>query len=105
MDISERSEAKRAGDRLQPNSGRGKHRKGDAINGEFVIDYKEYSKGIRITPDIWAKISTDAWRVDPDKYPMLKLILGEGASKLRLSVMQTDDEQATRRPEGCTCDE
>lgn len=102
--MSERNEARRSGDKLQPNSGRGQHNKADATNGEFVIDYKEYGKGYRLTPENWAKLVTDAWKVDPDKYPMLKLVLGT-THRLRLVVLDQDDEEATRRPEGCTCEQ
>mgnify|MGYP003347618473 CR=1 FL=1 len=86
--MSERSEAKRDGAKLQKNSGRGPYQKGDATWNEFVVDYKEYSSSISISQKIWAKICTDTFKVSRDKYPVLKLILGEGSSKTRLAVIE-----------------
>jgi len=85
--VSEKSEAKRDGAKLQKNSGRGKIQKGDATWKNFVVDYKEYESSISITPTIWAKICTDTFKVSRDKYPVLKLILG-GKSKTRLAVIE-----------------
>lgn len=100
--MSERNEARRGGDRLQPNSGRSTHAKADAVNRDLVIDYKEYERGFRLTKPVWAKITSDAWMVDPDKYPVLKIVLG-ATERLRLVVMQQQDFEAVRRPEGCQC--
>lgn len=86
--MSERGEAKRDGAKLQKNSGRGKIQKGDARMGKFVVDYKEYSKSIAISQEIWAKICTDTFKVDRSAYPLLKLILGEGSKKTRLAVIE-----------------
>ena len=86
--MSERGEVKRDGAKAQKNSGRGKIQKGDAIWNDFVVDYKEYSKSISISQSIWAKICTDTFKVSRDKYPLLKLILGEGSSKTRLAVIE-----------------
>lgn len=72
--MSEQGEAKKDGAVLQPNSGRGKHRKGDATLGPFVIDYKEYAESYGVSRKTWAKISTDAWQVGG--IPALKLVLG-----------------------------
>jgi hypothetical protein len=86
--MSERGEVKRDGAKAQKNSGRGDYQKGDAIWNDFVVDYKEYSKSISINKEIWAKICTDTFRVSRDKYPVLKLILGEEGSKTRLAVIE-----------------
>ena len=86
--MSEKNEIKRDGAKAQKNSGRGKIAKGDAQWREFVVDYKEYGKGFSISRDVWAKICTDAWKVDRDKHPLLKLILGAGAHKTRLAVIE-----------------
>ena len=86
--MSERGEVKRDGAKAQKNSGRGEYQKGDAIWNDFVVDYKEYSKSISISQTIWAKICTDTFKVNRDKYPLLKLILGEGRSKTRLAVIE-----------------
>lgn len=85
--MSERGEIKRDGAKGQKNSGRGKYQKGDAQWNDFVVDYKEYEKSISITQDIWAKICTDTFKVDRNKFPVLKLILGR-ESKTRLAVIE-----------------
>ncbi len=86
--MSEKAEIKRDGAKAQKNSGRGQTQKGDAIYRGFVVDYKEYPKGYRITPDNWAKICTDAYVVGGfDKEPALKIIMGEGNNKVRLYVI------------------
>lgn len=86
--MSERGEAKRDGAKQQKNSGRGKIQKGDATWNGFVVDYKEYSKSISISEEIWAKICTDTFKVNRSYHPLLKLILGEGARKTRLAVVE-----------------
>ena len=85
--MSERSEAKRDNAKLQKNSGRGKYQKGDATVGDFVVDYKEYAKSISLSQSMWAKICTDTFKVSREKYPVLKLILGE-KMKIRLAVIE-----------------
>ena len=85
--MSEKSEIKRDGAKAQKNSGRGKIQKGDAIWHDFVVDYKEYSKSISISKDIWAKICTDTFKVSREKFPVLKLILGDG-NPTRLAVIE-----------------
>lgn len=78
--MSERKHAEKDGARLQPNSGRFTHAKGDAtldtVTGLYVIDYKEYSKQYGISKDNWAKICSDALKVNFDSEPVLKLVLG-----------------------------
>lgn len=86
--MSERGEAKRDGAKQQKNSGRGEYQKGDAVMGPFVVDYKEYSKSISISQEIWSKICTDTFKVSRSSYPLLKLILGEGSRKTRLAVIE-----------------
>jgi hypothetical protein len=88
ISLSERGEAKRDGAKQQKNSGRGDYQKGDAIMGPFVVDYKEYSKSISISEEIWAKICTDTFKVDRSRHPLLKLILGAGSRKTRLAVIE-----------------
>lgn len=83
---SELEEIKRDGATPQPNSGRGKHRKGDAILEPFIVDYKEYSKSFGISKAVWAKICTDANY--GHKQPALKLVLGDNdGQKIRLWVI------------------
>lgn len=86
--MSERGEIKRDGAKGQKNSGRGNYQKGDAIWHDFVVDYKEYEKSISISKAIWAKICTDTFKVDRNKSPVLKLILGGEGSKTRLAVIE-----------------
>ena len=86
--MSERGEVKRDGAKAQKNSGRGEYQKGDAQWHDFVVDYKEYSKSISISKEIWAKICTDTFKVSRDKYPVLKLILGGEGTKTRLAVIE-----------------
>ncbi len=86
--MSERSEAKRDGAKQQKNSGRGNYQKGDAQWKNFVVDYKEYERSISITEAMWAKICTDTFKVNRNKYPVLKLILGSSSKKTRLAVIE-----------------
>lgn len=88
ISMSERGEASRDGARLQKNSGRGEYQKGDATWKGFVVDYKEYPKGIRITPDMWAKICSDQIKVDREAHPVLKVIMQAGGRKVRLAVIE-----------------
>lgn len=84
--MSELNELKRIGAAPQKNSGRGKHRKGDGvINGEFLVDVKEYAKGFRIDRNNWGKVCTDA--ASEGMEPALFLVLGEeNAPRTRLWV-------------------
>lgn len=73
---TELAEIRRDGATPQPNSGRGKHKKGDAILTPFLVDYKEYTKSYSVSIDNWAKICSDAVKADKHQ-PALKLVLGE----------------------------
>lgn len=86
--LSEKGEIKRDGAKAQKNSGRGIFQKGDAIWKGFLVDYKEYPKGYRITPDNWAKVCTDTFRSGRSLFPALKIIMGEGPQKTRLAVIE-----------------
>lgn len=86
--MSERSEAKRDGAKQQKNSGRGDYQKGDAQWKNFVVDYKETAKSVTVSKDMWAKICTDTFKVSRDKNPVLKLIIGDSGSKIRLAVIE-----------------
>jgi hypothetical protein len=78
--VSEKGEIKRMGGRPQKNSGRGKIQKGDATLGPFIVDVKEYKKSFGISEDMWAKISTDAFK--GDKEPALALVMGDRPTRL-----------------------
>ena len=84
--MSEASEVKRDGAKAQKNSGRGQYQKGDAILDIFTVDYKEFSKSFGLSRDVWAKVCTDAFRNGQNE-PALKVILGDGNSKIRLWVV------------------
>ena len=88
---SEAAEIKRFGGTPQPNSGRGKHKKGDAIIDKFVVDVKEYSKSFGLSMSVWAKICTDA--VKQGKRPALNIVLGEGQRRVRMWVISDKDMQ------------
>jgi outer membrane phospholipase A len=83
--MSERSESKRIGAKQHKNSGRNT-KKGDATWNNFVVDFKEYPKGMTINQEVWAKAVTDAMKSKAD--PMILLVLGEGNHKTRLAVIE-----------------
>ena len=85
--MSESGEARRDGSTLQRNSGRGQYSKGDAKREFFLVDYKEYSKSFSVSIKSWAKVCTDAVKVNRDLSPLIKLILGEGAQKVRVAIL------------------
>lgn len=86
--MSEVSEARRDGTKLQPNSGRGRYAKGDGKRPLFLVDYKEASKSFNLNREVWAKVCTDAYKVDPDLAPQLRIIMGD-ANKVRLSIVES----------------
>lgn len=88
--MAELNEIRRFGGVPQKNSGRGKHRKGDAIWGKFLVDVKEYSKSFSLSVKMWSKVSTDAAKEGLD--PTLNVVLGEeGKPRLRLWVITDED--------------
>lgn len=87
--MAELNEIRRFGGVPQKNSGRGKHRKGDAVWGDFLVDVKEYAKSFGLSINMWAKVSTDAAKEGLE--PALNVVLGEeGKPRLRLWVI-TDE--------------
>jgi len=84
---TEASELKRMGAKVHKNSGRGMI-KGDGSLDEFVVDVKEYNKSYSVSIDSWAKICTDAMKVDKNKSPMLQLVLRDNGRVIRLSVIE-----------------
>ena len=88
--MSERSEAKRIGASLHKNSGRN-NKKGDATWNNYIVDIKEYSKSFSLNQDVWAKVVTDALKVDKSKSPALIVVLGEGSRKTRLAVVELSE--------------
>jgi hypothetical protein len=84
---SEREEIRSAGAKPQPNSGRGSHKKGDAILEPFCVDIKEYEKSYSLSVKGWAKVCTDAFS-SGRRLPAFKIVLGKrGENRLRLWVV------------------
>ena len=84
--MTEKSELKRIGAKPHKNSGRGM-KKADGTLDNFIVDVKEYSKSFSVSQDVWAKIVTDTIRVDPNKSPVIMLVLGE-TKKVRLAIIE-----------------
>lgn len=84
---TEAAELRRMGAKVHKNSGRGQV-KADGNTETFVVDVKEANKTFTLSQDVWAKICTDAMKVDRSKSPMLQLVIGEGPNKIRLSVLE-----------------
>lgn len=88
---SERREVEMIGAYAQRNSGRGKHDKGDGIlDNTWMVDVKEYARSFGISIDVWAKTCTDAYRAGGLE-PMLKIVLGSGANKVRIVAHSESD--------------
>jgi len=89
--MSELQELKRIGARPQPNSGRGKHNKGDGVLDEkWIVDVKEYEKSYGLSVTSWGKVCTDASKSNFE--PLLAVVLGsEGERRIRLMVQDQDD--------------
>lgn len=97
--MTEKSELKRIGAKPHKNSGRGM-KKADGTLDNFVVDVKEYSKSFSVSQDVWAKIVTDTIRVDPNKSPVIMLVLGE-TKKVRLAIIEWSEfEQLRERNTG-----
>ena len=64
------------------NSGRGQLKKGDATWHQFIIDVKHTNKSFTLNTDVWAKVCTDAARVDFRKDPALIVSLNDGQTQL-----------------------
>ena len=88
--MSEINEINRDGAKPQPNSGRGKHDKGDAILEPFLVDYKEYDQSFSVSRTNWAKLQMDAFRAGR-REPAFKLVLGDKESKEKLRVWVISD--------------
>jgi hypothetical protein len=84
--LTEKSELKRVGAKPHKNSGRGM-KKADGTLDNFIVDVKEYSKSFSVSQDVWAKIVTDTIRVDPNKSPVIMLVLGK-TKKVRLAIIE-----------------
>lgn len=91
--MSEAEEIKRMGAKAQPNSGRGKHKKGDAILDGFLVDIKEYSKSFSLSQSVWGKLCADAHTAGR-LIPALNVVLGQqGSRRLRLWVISEEEMQ------------
>jgi phosphoketolase len=85
--MSERGEIKRMNATAHKNSGRGNIQKADASWENFIVDIKEAGKSFNLTTDVWGKIVTDQMKTNVEKYPALKLVIGE-KHKVRLAVIE-----------------
>jgi hypothetical protein len=92
--MSERSELKRIGAKPHKNSGRGMT-KADGSLDRYVVDVKEYEKSFSINQDVWAKIVTDTLRVDPEKSPVIMVVLGK-QKKIRLAIIEWNEFEDLR---------
>ena len=92
--MSERSELKRIGAKPHKNSGRGMT-KADGSLDKYVVDVKEYAKSFSVNQDVWAKIVTDTLKVDPEKSPVIMLVLGE-TKKVRLAIIEWNEFELLR---------
>jgi hypothetical protein len=94
--MSERGELKRIGAKAHKNSGRGPIQKADGSLDRYIVDVKEYSKSFSINRDVWAKICTDTLRTDPEKSPVLMIVLGE-TQKTRLAIIEWNEFEELRQ--------
>lgn len=97
--MSERREIARDGAKAQKNSGRGRYQKGDAIDGGYLVDYKEYEKSFGVSKAVWAKICTDARTSGEQLEPVIKIILGS-EKPLRLAVISWEEFTRLREKDG-----
>jgi len=96
--MSERSELKRIGAKPHKNSGRNMM-KADGNLDRYVVDVKEYAKSFSINQDVWAKIVTDTLRVDPEKNPVLMIVLGD-TKRVRLAIIEWNHFEELREANG-----
>lgn len=80
----------------QPNSGRGKHNKGDGIlDGHWIVDVKESTKSFTLNTNVWGKVCTDA--AQSNKEPLLLVVLGEeGGPRTRLVILSDAEFEELR---------
>ena len=78
---SEQALIRSIGGKPHRNSGRGQ-RKADGTLNDFVVVVKESGKSFTLNTDVWAKVCTDATKVDFRKDPALIVSLNEGQTEL-----------------------
>lgn len=94
--MTEKQELKKIGAKAHKNSGRGAV-KADGSLDWYIVDVKEYSKSFSVSKDIWAKICTDTLRVDPNKSPVIMLVLGDkNHIKTRLAIIEWNEFELLR---------
>ena len=81
---SEQALIKGMGGKPHKNSGRGQTKKADGTVNGFVVDVKEGGKSFNLNTSVWAKICTDAAKVDFRKDPALIISLNEGKTQLAI---------------------
>lgn len=93
---SEQNELRRMGAKAHKNSGRGMV-KGDGSLDRYVVDVKEYQNSFSVSRDVWAKICTDTLKVDPEKEPLLCIVLGKPEQpKTRLGILAWSELEELR---------
>ena len=80
---SEQAIIKAMGGTPHKNSGRGM-RKGDGTWEGFIIDVKETDKSFTLNTNVWAKVCTDAAKVDYTKEPALIVSFNGGKTKVAI---------------------
>jgi hypothetical protein len=98
--MSERREIARDGAKAQKNSGRGRYQKGDAIDGGYLVDYKEYEKSFGVSTKVWTKVCTDAVKSGVGLEPAIKVILGPPGQHVRLAIISWEEFQRLRELDG-----
>lgn len=78
---SEKEEIRIMGGKAQPNSGRGKYKKGDAVLYPFLVDVKESKQSFNFNRKVWGKVCSDASRHQLE--PALMVSQGEGNDVVR----------------------
>ena len=95
--MSEKQELKRIGATPHKNSGRGNIQKADGNLDRYIVDVKEYSKSFSINRDVWAKICTDTLKTDPEKSPVLMIVLGDThKTRLGLAIIEWNEFEYLR---------
>ena len=80
---SEQSLIRSMGGTPHKNRGRGQKRADGTVNG-FVVDVKEGGNSFTLNTSVWAKVCTDAAKVDFRKDPALIISLNDGKTQLAI---------------------
>jgi hypothetical protein len=78
---SEQAIIRGLGGKPHKNSGRGQ-KKGDGTLQDYIVDVKEAEKSFTLNTSVWAKVCTDAAKVDFRKDPALIVSFNGGETQL-----------------------